>query len=53
MPTELWPPLSVIRNALETGSAVPEDGADEERGLAVVAMPGSAPAGKAEPARAP
>ncbi len=53
MPTELWPPLSVIRNALETGSAVPEDGADEEPGLAVVAMPGSAPAGKAEPARAP
>lgn len=53
MPTELWPPLSVIRNALETGSAVPEDGADEEPGLAVVAMPGSKPGTRVEPARAP
>lgn len=53
MPTELWPPLSVIRNALETGSAVPEDGADEEPGLAVVAMPGATPGARREPARVP
>jgi hypothetical protein len=53
MPTELWPPLSVIRNALETGSAVPEDGADEEPGLAVMAMPGATPGTRAEPVRMP
>jgi hypothetical protein len=52
MTTELWPPLSVIRNALETGSFVPEDGADEVPGLAVVAMPGAAPAAP-RPARMP
>jgi hypothetical protein len=40
MNTELWPPLSVIRNAFETGSAaVPDAGA----GVATVAMPGAAP----------
>jgi hypothetical protein len=38
MNTELWPPLSVIRNAFETGSAaVPDAGA----GVATVAMPGT------------
>ncbi|RSZ42699.1 MULTISPECIES: hypothetical protein [unclassified Variovorax] len=39
MTHDLWPPLSVIRSALETGSAVP-DGAP---GIAAVAMPGAPP----------
>ncbi|MDM0009314.1 hypothetical protein QTI51_31035 [Variovorax sp. J22G73] len=57
MTTDLWPPLSVIRNALETGAAVPEAEADDVPGvpgLAVVAMPtgstsvpGAGPAGTA------
>ncbi|MET3497954.1 hypothetical protein [Variovorax boronicumulans] len=39
MNTELWPPLSVIRNAFETGpAAVP----DASAGVATVAMPGAA-----------
>lgn len=54
MTTDLWPPLSVIRNALETGAAVPEAEADDVPGvpgLAVVAMPaGSTPVPGAEPA---
>jgi hypothetical protein len=40
MNTELWPPLSVIRNAFETGAvAVP----DVSAGVATVAMPGAVP----------
>ncbi|SEF26185.1 hypothetical protein ABL840_03955 [Variovorax sp. NFACC27] len=39
MTHDLWPPLSVIRSALETGAAVP-DGAP---GTATVAMPGISP----------
>jgi len=40
MNTELWPPLSVIRNAFENGpAAVPDAGA----AVATVAMPGAAP----------
>jgi hypothetical protein len=38
MNTELWPPLSVIRNAFETGSAVPDAAAGAA--TATVAMPG-------------
>ncbi|KIQ25557.1 hypothetical protein RT97_23895 [Variovorax paradoxus] len=40
MNTELWPPLSVIRNAFETVSAAVPDVA---AGVATVAMPGAAP----------
>ncbi len=47
MTHDLWPPLSVIRNALETGAAVPETEADEAPATAVVLLPGSAPAAKA------
>lgn len=51
MTTDLWPPLSVIRNALETGAAVPEAEADDMPGVAVIAMPtGSTSAPGAEPA---
>ena len=42
MNTELWPPLSVIRNAFETGAAVPGAAA----GAATVAMPGTEPGTK-------
>jgi len=41
MNTELWPPLSVIRNALETGSAAVPDAAAAAAGVATVAMPGA------------
>ena len=37
MNNELWPPLSVIRNAFETGAVVP----DAAAGTATVAMPGA------------
>lgn len=52
MNTELWPPLSVIRNAFETGSAVPDAAAGAA--TATVAMPGGAappiaPGGAAPP----
>ncbi|MGJ7614512.1 MULTISPECIES: hypothetical protein [unclassified Variovorax] len=46
MTHDLWPPLSVIRNALETGAAVPDAEADDgplASGSVVVAMPGAAP----------
>jgi len=44
MNTELWPPLSVIRNAFETGSAaVPDAAVAAAAGVATVAMPGSTP----------
>ena len=39
MNTELWPPLSVIRTAFETGAAVPDAAAGA---TATVAMPGTA-----------
>ena len=39
MNTELWPPLSVIRNAFETGHAAVPDAA--AAGVATVAMPGT------------
>jgi hypothetical protein len=50
MTTDLWPPLSVIRNALESGAAVPEAEADDVPGVAVVALPGSLSGSGAEPA---
>ncbi|RQO43172.1 hypothetical protein DBV14_26145 [Variovorax sp. KBW07] len=53
MNNELWPPLSVIRNALETGAAArtPAPGDDAHAGaIATVAMPGSTPGTGAEPA---
>jgi hypothetical protein len=40
MNTELWPPLSVIRNAFETGAPPCPT---RPRGVATVAMPGAAP----------
>ncbi|MGJ7606188.1 hypothetical protein ACSFA7_17720 [Variovorax sp. LT1R20] len=43
MNTELWPPLSVIRNAFETGSAAVPDAAAAAAGVATVAMPGAMP----------
>ena len=48
MNNELWPPLSVIRNAFESGSAAVPDAA---AGVATVAMPGAAP--QAAPAATP
>ncbi|QSI28620.1 hypothetical protein GNX71_03060 [Variovorax sp. RKNM96] len=45
MNTELWPPLSVIRNAFETGSAAVPDAAAAAAGVATVAMPGAMPQG--------
>jgi hypothetical protein len=39
MNTELWPPLSVIRNAFETGAAVPDAAAGAA--TATVGMPGA------------
>lgn len=57
MNTELWPPLSVIRNAFETGgAAVPDASAPEAAaGVATVAMPGTTPPAtpQAAPAAAP
>lgn len=41
MNTELWPPLSVIRNAFETGSAAVPDAPEAAGGVATVAMPGT------------
>lgn len=55
MTHDLWPPLSVIRNALETGAAVPDAEADTEHVApvaAVVAMPGSTPGTGTEPVSA-
>lgn len=45
MNTELWPPLSVIRNAFETGSAAVPDATAAAAGVATVAMPGAMPQG--------
>lgn len=52
MTHDLWPPLSVIRNALETGAAVPDAEADDEPvapGAVVVALPGAVRGTRAEP----
>ena len=45
MTHDLWPPLSVIRHALETtgAAAMPDTGPEGEPGTATVAMPGSPP----------
>ncbi|MCR6478572.1 hypothetical protein NU688_20620 [Variovorax sp. ZS18.2.2] len=43
MNTELWPPLSVIRNAFETGGTAVPDAAAAAAGVATVAMPGAMP----------
>ncbi len=57
MNTELWPPLSVIRNAFETGAAVPDAAAGAA--VATVAMPGAttphtiAPGAAAPPSAVP
>lgn len=51
MNTELWPPLSVIRSAFQAGGAAPS-ASDAGGPQAVVAMPGKAPGGAAEPPRA-
>jgi len=50
MTHDLWPPLSVIRHAFETGAAVPDDASPP--GMATVAMPGSSPGTGAEPVAA-
>ncbi|MFS2167799.1 hypothetical protein, partial [Variovorax sp. Varisp62] len=50
MTHDLWPPLSVIRQAFETGTAVPDDASPP--GMATVAMPGSCPGTGAEPVAA-
>ncbi|KQW59248.1 hypothetical protein [Variovorax sp. Root411] len=47
MTHDLWPPLSVIRHAFETGAAVPDDVSPP--GTATVAMPGTATGTGAEP----
>lgn len=54
MNTELWPPLSVIRSAFQAGGAAPaaSDAGGPQAGMAVVAMPGKAPAAAAGPPRA-
>ncbi|SDZ16676.1 hypothetical protein SAMN05518854_10481 [Variovorax sp. YR266] len=52
MTHDLWPPLSVIRHALETGAAVPDDAPDSAPGTATVAMPGTSPPTGAAPAPA-
>ncbi|MDR6887711.1 MULTISPECIES: hypothetical protein [Variovorax] len=54
MNTELWPPLSVIRSAFQSGGATPAapDAPGHMEGTAVVAMPGTAPGAAAEPPRA-
>ena len=53
MTHDLWPPLSVIRNALETGAAVPDAEADDVPGAVVVAMPGTIPGTRSEAASKP
>ena len=53
MTHDLWPPLSVIRNAFETRAAVPADEApDAAPATATVAMPGAPAAAGAEAAPA-
>ncbi|MBT2333162.1 hypothetical protein J7E49_04485 [Variovorax paradoxus] len=60
MNTELWPPLSVIRNAFQAAGAAPAmpGASGHETGTATVAMPGAAPSAAqlqgtaAEPPRA-
>jgi hypothetical protein len=52
MTHDLWPPLSVIRHALETGATVPDDAPDSTPGTATVAMPGTSPPTGAAPAPA-
>ncbi len=51
MTHDLWPPLSVIRHALETtgAAAMPDTGPEGEPGTATVAMPGSPPRTPATP----
>jgi len=51
MTHDLWPPLSVIRHALETtgAAAMPDTGPEGEPGTATVAMPGSPPGTPAAP----
>jgi hypothetical protein len=49
MNNELWPPLSVIRSAFETGAAPPGTVPDAASGSATVAMPGSSPGTGVEP----
>jgi len=41
MTTHLWPPLSAIRSAFETGPGAAAAFAPETPGLATVAMPGT------------
>lgn len=54
MTHDLWPPLSVIRHALETSgaAAMPDAGPEGAPGTATVAMPGSPPGAPAAPAAA-
>lgn len=54
MTHDLWPPLSVIRHALETtgAAAMPDAGPEGAPGTATVAMPGSPPGTPAAPAAA-
>jgi hypothetical protein len=54
MTHDLWPPLSVIRHALETtgAAAMPDAGPEGAPGTATVAMPGSPPGAPAAPAAA-
>lgn len=54
MTHDLWPPLSVIRHALETtgSAAMPDAGPEDAPGKATVAMPGSPPGAPAAPAAA-
>ena len=54
MTHDLWPPLSVIRHALETTGAAarPDAGPEGAPGTATVAMPGSPPGALAAPAAA-
>lgn len=54
MTHDLWPPLSVIRHALETtgAAAMPDAGPEDAPGSATVAMPGSPPGAPAAPAAA-
>ena len=54
MTHDLWPPLSVIRHALETtgAAAMPDAGPEGAPGTATVAMPGSPPGALAAPAAA-
>ena len=54
MTHDLWPPLSVIRHALETtgAAAMPDAGPEGTPATATVAMPGSPPGTTAAPAAA-